>query len=113
MRRILMGSMIVLGLIVVLQAQGGLSGKWQGQSKTGIPIVLELKTAKTELAGTLSYNGQPSKITDGKISANTFTFKAILNGQNEGFNGEVAGDAITFWPDRMGKPNAIVLKRAK
>ena len=46
-------------------------------------------------------------ITDGKVTNNTFTFKAALAGQPEGFSGELNGDAIVFWRDRNGKGDAV------
>jgi len=65
------------------------------------------------LTGTLTRNGQAAAIADGKVSKNTFTFKAILNGQTAGFTGEIDGDRIKLWMDRQGAEKPAVLKRIK
>jgi hypothetical protein len=44
---------------------------------------------------------------------NTFTFKATLSGQGEGFSGELTGGEIKIWLDRQGAERAIMLNRAK
>lgn len=111
MKRILTGTMIALALATIVHAQAALTGKWQGETPSGSQIVLDVKATETALAGTLTYNGQRATIADGKVSKNTLTFKAPLGGQTEGFAGELAGDQITFWPDRLGRPRATLLKR--
>ena len=100
-------------MATVVHAQVTLTGKWQGETKSGTQIVLDLKAAKAALTGTLTCNGQRSTISDGKVSKNTFTFRATLEGQMEGFSGELAEGQIKFWPDRMGPERATVLKRVK
>ena len=52
-------------------------------------------------------------IANGKVSKDTFTFKATLDDQTEGFTGEVAGDEITVWLDRQDPSRAAVVKRVK
>jgi len=47
------------------------------------------------------------------VSKDTFTFKAMLDDQTEGFTGEVAGDEITVWLDRQDPSRAAVVKRVK
>jgi hypothetical protein len=47
------------------------------------------------------------------VSKNTFTFKATLNDQTEGFTGELVRDEIKMWLDRQGPARAAVLKRIK
>jgi hypothetical protein len=113
MTRVLTGAAIALVLAAAVQAQAGLTGKWQGETRNGSQIVLDLTATETALTGTLTRNDQPSTITDGKVSKNSFTFKATLNDQTEGFTGELAGDQITVWLDRQGPSNAVVLKRVK
>jgi hypothetical protein len=49
-----------------------------GETKNGSQIVLDLTAKETALTGTLTRNGEPTTITDGKVSKNTFTFKATL-----------------------------------
>jgi hypothetical protein len=65
------------------------------------------------LTGALVRNGQSATLSDGKASRNTFSFKATVNEQTEGFSGELEGDEIKIWMDRQGPSNAIVLRRAK
>jgi hypothetical protein len=112
MKKMLTSATIVLAFAVV-HAQAAITGKWQGETKNGSEIVLDLTATKTALTGTLSRNGQPTTITDGTVSKNTFTFKATLNDQTEGFTGEVDGDQIRVWLDRQGPTSAAVLKRVK
>jgi opacity protein-like surface antigen len=113
MKRILTGATIALALAAVVHAQAAVTGKWEGETKNGTPIVLDLKATKTELSGTLIRDGQPITITDGKVSKNTITFKATLGEQTEAFTGEVAGDELAVWLDRQGRENAAILKRVK
>ena len=90
-----------------------MTGKWQGETKNGFQIELALTATETALSGTLTRNGQTATIANGKVSKDTFTFKATLDDQTEGFTGEVAGDEITVWLDRQGPSPAAVLKRVK
>jgi hypothetical protein len=48
-----------------------------------------------------------------EVSRDSFTFKARLNDQMEGFSGEYAGDQLKIWLDRQGRESAIVLTRVK
>jgi len=113
MNSILRGATIALALVAVVYAQAGLTGKWQGETKSGTQILLDLKATGKSLTGTITMNGEPSTITEGKVSKSTMTFKAPMKETNqiEGFTGELAGDQITFWPDSLGRERAVVLKR--
>ena len=113
MRTIIQAMTLSLVLSTLLVAQAALSGTWQGETRNGSQIVLDLTAKDTTLTGTLTRNGQPAAITDGKVSKNTFTFKATLGDQTEAFTGEIAKDEITIWLDRQGPSSAIVLKRVK
>lgn len=114
MKNLLAGATIALVLAAAaIHAQAALTGKWEGETTNGTPIVLDLTAAETTLTGTLTRQGETIKITDGKVSKNTFTFKATLGDQTEGFSGEVAGDQLTVWLDRQGRERAAVLKRVK
>lgn len=113
MKRILTSITIAIGLAAVVHAQTTLTGKWQGETRSGVQIELDLTATGTALTGTLTYNGQPSTIADGKVSKTTFSFTATIDGQMEGFSGELAGDQIKFWPDRMGPDRATILRRVK
>ncbi len=113
MNRTLIGTMMALALAAGVHAEAALTGKWQGETPNGAEIVLDLTATETALTGTLTRNGQPSTITDGKVSKNTFTFKATISDQTEGFTGELAGDEMKVWLDRQGPERAAVLKRVK
>ena len=113
MTGILSATLLALASIAAAQTQSALTGKWQGETTNGTPIQLELTATSTALTGTLTRDGQPLTITDGKVSENTFTFRATLGDQTEGFTGEVAGDEIKVWLDRQGRERAAVLKRVK
>jgi uncharacterized protein YfiM (DUF2279 family) len=105
------GSAILLAAVV--QAQDRLTGRWQGTTQNGFEVVLELEAAKTTLTGTLTRNGQTSTLQDGRISEDTFTFKATLGAETESFTGRHDGDEIRVWLDRQGPERAVRLTRVK
>lgn len=87
MRTIIRAITLSLVLSTLLVAQAALSGKWQGETRNGSQIVLDL-TAKDTTQRTLTRNA-------------------------EAFIGEIAKDEIKIWLDRQGPSSAIVLKRVK
>lgn len=97
---------------VVAVAQQGLNGIWQGETRSGTPIVLTLVVKESALTGTFKRGDETITITDGKVSKNTFAFKAVMNGQSEGVSGELAGEELKVWLDRQGASTAITLRRA-
>ena len=109
--RAVAGIAIALTLAALAQAQEGLTGKWEGATPAGTPIVLDLKATKTELTGTLTRAGEPTKITDGKVEKTKFTFKAVLQGEQQSFTGEQQKDEIRVWIDQQGPEKAAILKR--
>jgi hypothetical protein len=111
-KRILNVLLLVVLLCVMAQAQTDLSGKWSETTPSGLNAELDIKATATTLTGTFSVRARPMTITDGKVTKNTFTFKAALEGQPEGFSGELNGDSIVLWRDRNGKVDALTLKRA-
>jgi hypothetical protein len=118
MKRILTVTTLALMLTAVVHAQTGFTGKWQGETKSGSPIVLDVKATETALSGTLTVDGKPATIADGKVSKNTFTFQATFDegggrSHTEGLTGELAGDQITIWLDQQGHSSDAVLKRIK
>ena len=104
---------IVLTCSIVAHAQATLTGKWQGETSNGTSITLDLAVEGTALTGTLTRNGVSAPLSEGKVSKNTFTFKATINDQTEGFSGELTGDHLKVWLDRQGASRAAVLQRAK
>ena len=111
MKRILTVTLIAVVLPASVFAQAAMTGKWQGKTPNGFQVELDLTATEKELTGTFTRNGQSITITDGKVSKNTFTFKATMNDQTQGFTGEIDGDQIKFWMDRQGPSAAAVLKR--
>jgi hypothetical protein len=104
---------IVLTCSIVAHAQATLTGKWQGETSNGTAITLDLAVEGTALTGTLTRNGVSAPLSEGKVSKNTFTFKATINDQTEGFSGELTGDQLKVWLDRQGASRAAVLERVK
>jgi hypothetical protein len=104
---------IVLSCSIMTYAQAVLTGKWQGETSNGTPLALELAVEGAALAGTLTREGASTPLFEGKVSKNTFTFKAKINDQTEGFSGELTGDELKVWLDRQGPSRAAVLRRVK
>ena len=112
-KRMLVSVLVASMFAVVAHAQTGIAGQWQGETRGGTPVALDLTVKDTILSGTLTRDGEPLTLADGKVSKNTFTFKATLNGQAEGFSGEVTGDEMKVWMDKQGPEAAATLKRVK
>ena len=107
-------SIAVVGLMLTgPQEKAGLTGKWEGETKGGSSVVLDLTVKGTTLTGTFTRNGQSTPITDGKVSTDSFTFKATVNGTEEALSGTRAEEDLRVWLDRQGPSTAIVLKRVK
>ncbi len=111
--RIALGSIVLSLAGIIAAAQSGLSGTWEGETRNGTTIVLTLVVKDTALTGTLTRGEETATLAEGKVSKNTFTFKATLGGQVEGFSGELAGAEIKIWLDRQGAERAIMLHRIK
>jgi hypothetical protein len=95
------------------QTQATLAGKWRGETRNGSAIALDLAVKDATLTGTFTRSDVSTPISDGKVSKNTFTFKANVQDQAEEFSGELAGDELRIWLERQGPTRAIVLKRVK
>ncbi|HET9372290.1 MAG TPA: hypothetical protein VFO19_18640 [Vicinamibacterales bacterium] len=110
-------SVSVLAFVAALASpaasQAPVAGKWQGETRNGNQIVLELAVKESVLSGTFSRNGRPVPIADGKVSKTTISFKAKIGDQVESFSGEVAGEQLKIWLDRQGAESTVVLKRVK
>ena len=112
MKRLLSIAAILL-VAVAAQAQVALTGKWQGETKSGTAIVLDITAKGDALTGTFTRSEQSAPIAEGKVAKNTFTFKTTINEQSVAFSGELAGEDIKIWMDQQGPERAIVLKRVK
>jgi hypothetical protein len=104
---------LVLTCVLIGHAQALLTGKWQGETPSGSSLTLDLTVKGTTLTGTMIRAGERIPLSDGQVSKNSFTFKAKMNDQPEGFSGELTGDQLRVWLDRQGVSNAVVLKRVK
>ena len=108
---------IIIAIVLIFSAaalaQSSITGKWQGETRNGSQIIMDLTVTDGALTGALTVNGQATRIFEGKVSKDNFTFKATLGNQTEGFTGEVLSDEMTLWMDRQGRPGAAVLKRVK
>ena len=112
MKKIAATTVLCLALPIMLSAQTGLTGRWQGKTPMGSDVLLDLSVEQEALSGTLTIRGESEPITDGKASKNTFSFKVTHDGQTQAFTGEFGGNEIKVWTDRGGSASAAVLKRA-
>jgi hypothetical protein len=111
--RLLPAAAIVLTCVLVGHAQATLTGKWQGETPNGTSLALDLTVKGPTLTGTMTRGDERIPLSDGQVSKNTFSFKAKINDQVEGFSGELTGDELKVWLDRQGPPKAVVLTRVK
>jgi len=103
---------VVLVWTAITHAQTALTGTWHGRTPNGFDVVLELTATEGALTGTLTRDGRPSTITNGKVAKDTFTFNALLDDEPETFTGHIGADEITVWLDRQGPSKAVTFRRA-
>jgi hypothetical protein len=104
---------LLLACTVVAGAQSTLTGKWQGSTDGGASILLDLTVKGDALSGTLTRDGQSSPLSEGKVTKNTFSFKATLNDKAEALTGEMKDEELRVWLDRQGPEKAVVFTRVK
>lgn len=104
---------LAIAVAVTVHAAGTLTGTWQGVTDGGATLVLDLTVKGTALTGTFSRNGQTSKLTDGKVAKNSFTFKASINERADTFSGQFDDDQIKMWLERQGPSKAVVLNGSR
>jgi hypothetical protein len=102
---------VVCAACVVIHAQAGLAGKWEGTTESGRPVVLDMKVKGRQLAGTITVGKQSADITDGKVEENTFSFKATIEDRTPTFSGRLVGEVIELTVE--GVANPLSLKRVK
>ncbi len=110
-RRRHLTTILVFVVCVAVQAQGGVSGKWQGTTPSGQPIVLDVKVKAERLTGTFSLGGQTVQITDGTADATTCTFKVTVDDRTHTFSGRLAGEGLELSSEDIEKP--VTLHRVK
>jgi hypothetical protein len=90
----------------------GLTGKWQGTTASGRPLVLDLQVNGQQLTGRLTLAQQPAEITQGKVEGQTFSFTATsLEGRPIVAKGRLAGEDLELTVQGVGSP--LTLKRVK
>ena len=104
-------TIVVFVVCVAVHAQGGVSGKWQGTTPSGEPIVLDVKVKAERLTGTVSLGGQTVQITDGTADATTCTFKVTVDDRPHTFNGRLVGEGLELSSEDIEKP--VTLQRVK
>lgn len=97
----------------VALSQAPITGKWQGTTRNGTLVALNLESANGVLTGTVTRSEQSSPITDGKVSGKTFAFKTILGDREEALTGEEDGGQLRIWLDRQGREGTVVFDRVK
>lgn len=113
MQRILGTLALVVACVAAAAAQSSLAGKWRGETPGGSSLALDLTVKDTTLTGTLARGDEKSAITEGRVTKDTFTFKATLGGQTEGFAGELKGDELRIWLERQGPAKTVTMTRDK
>src|SRR5438128_4932274 len=85
---------VVCAAVVVIHAEAGLTGKWQGATASGRPVALDVKVHGKQLTGTFTLGRQSATITEGRVDEKTFSFKATIEGRTPRFDGRFVGDEI-------------------
>ena len=104
---------MAIAVAALAPAAHALTGKWEGSTKNGASVLLDLTATDKTLTGTLTHDGQALPITDGKVAKNTISFKIDLGDKMEAMSGELAGEELRVWIDRRGEETTAVLKRVK
>jgi hypothetical protein len=104
---------VVLKRVVGVKGDGEsrLTGKWQGATPTGRPLVLDIKVAGQQLTGRLTLAGQPTEISEGKVDGQTFSFSAGSADGPVHAKGRLVGEELELTVQGVGSP--LALKRLK
>lgn len=113
MNKLLTVVMLALLLCVGAGAQSDaeLTGTWQGQTPNGMNLTLVLVQKDDAFTGTLTRESESTPISEGKVSKNTFTFKATLSGETETIEGTFDKTDMKAWLTRQGPERTAMLKR--
>jgi hypothetical protein len=93
------------------QSDTELTGTWKGQTPNGTNLTLELVQKGDAFTGTLTRESESTPISEGKVSKNTFTFKATFSGETETVDGTFDKTDMKAWLTRQGPERAAMLKR--
>jgi hypothetical protein len=102
---------VVCAVWVVIHAEAGFAGKWQGATASGRPVVLDLTVKGQQLTGTLTVGQRSSDITDGKADEKSFSFTVAMEGRTVTCNGRRVDEAIELTVQDVENP--LILKRVK
>ena len=102
---------VVCAASVVIHAEAGLTGKWQGATASGRPVVLDLKVKGQELTGQLTVGPQSGDITEGKADEKSFSFRVTIEGRTVTCNGRLIEDGVELTVEGVADP--LTLKRVK
>jgi hypothetical protein len=95
------------------QADAELTGTWKGQTPNGMNLTLVLVQKGEDFTGTLTRESESTPISEGKVSKNTFTFKATLGGETETIEGTFDKTDMKAWLTRQGSERTAMLKRVE
>jgi hypothetical protein len=95
------------------QSDTDLTGTWKGQTPSGMSLTLVLVQKGEAFTGTLTRESESFPISEGKVSKNTFTFKATLGGEPETVEGTFDKTDMKAWLARQGPERAAMLKRVE
>ena len=90
-----------------------LTGTWKGQTPNGTNLTLELVQKGDVFTGTLTRESESTPISEGKVSKNTFTFKATFSGETETVEGTFDKTDLKAWLTRQGPERAAMLTRVE
>jgi hypothetical protein len=108
---VLLAAVLVCAAAIIVRAESGFAGKWEGSTVTGRPVGLDLKVAGEQLTGKITLAQQTADITDGKVTAQTCTFRATVDERTVHFTGRLVNGEIELTVEGVQDP--LLLKRAK
>jgi hypothetical protein len=102
---------LVCAACVVTSAQTALTGRWQGTTVSGQPIVLDVKENGQQLTGRLTVGGESAEITEGKVEGKTCSFRVVMEGRTLSCDARLVGEELELTVQHVARP--LTLKRAK
>jgi hypothetical protein len=106
-----MGTVLKRIVDATRDAGARLTGKWQGATATGRPLVLDITVAGQRLTGRLILADHPADITEGKAEGENFSLKAGTVDGPVVAKGRLMGEEVELTVEGVGKP--LMLKRVK
>jgi hypothetical protein len=107
---IIIATAICAASVIVVRAETGFAGKWQGATVSGRPVGLDLKVAGQQLTGKLTLAAQIADISEGKVTEKAFSFRATVDERTVNFTGRLVGEEIELTVEGVEVP--VMLKRA-